>query len=63
MKDFTHEPSKIDETFELEQYIGYRLRLARQKYCDIFSRRLPDVTVPQFALLVKLLGSGLIANR
>lgn len=58
MKDVTYEAAGLDGTFALEDYIGFCLRLSSQRHCEIFSRRMPEVTVSQFALLVKLLERG-----
>jgi DNA-binding MarR family transcriptional regulator len=58
MKDLAYEAFCLDDQFKLEHYIGYRLRLAMQRHCEIFTRRMADVTTTQFALLVKLLECG-----
>lgn len=63
MKDFIHEAPDRGDTFSLEHYIGFRLRLAIQRYNEIFSRQLSKLTPPQFAALVKLLERGPVSQN
>lgn len=42
----------------LDEQIGYQLRLAQQRHLDIFTRRLPEITPTQLALMSRLLTTG-----
>ena len=41
-------------SYELEDQVGFKLRLANQRHLEIFNRRMPDITPTQFAVLAKL---------
>lgn len=47
-----------EETYCLEQQIGFMLRLANQRHLEIFARNIPDLTPMQFAIMVKLADVG-----
>ncbi|MHA6346111.1 MarR family winged helix-turn-helix transcriptional regulator [Roseivivax sp. CAU 1761] len=49
--------------YRLEQQIGFKLRIANQKHLEIFSRRMPEVTPTQFAVLAKLRDEGTISQN
>ena len=40
--------------YQLEDQIGFKLRLANQKHLEVFSQLLPEITPTQFAVLAKL---------
>ena len=40
--------------YQLEDQIGFKLRLANQKHLEVFSQLMPEVTPTQFAVLAKL---------
>ncbi len=40
--------------YQLDQQIGYKLRLAQQRHVDIFHQHLPDVTPTQFSVMARL---------
>lgn len=40
--------------YELDEQIGYKLRLVQQRHFDIFNRHLPDITPTQFSVMVRL---------
>lgn len=40
--------------YQLEDQVGFKLRLANQRHIEIFNRRMPDITPTQFAVLAKL---------
>ena len=49
--------------YQLEDQIGFKLRLANQKHLDVFSRLMPEVTPTQFAVLAKLSETGNISQN
>ena len=49
--------------YRLEEQIGFKLRIANQKHLEIFSRRMPEVTPTQFAVLAKLRDEGTISQN
>ena len=63
MKDLHIEEPGFDTDFQLEEHIGFRLRLAAQRHVEIFARRLPEVTPPQFAVMVKLSEQGPVSQN
>ena len=40
--------------YQLEDQIGFKLRLANQKHLEVFSQLMPEITPTQFAVLAKL---------
>jgi MarR family transcriptional regulator, lower aerobic nicotinate degradation pathway regulator len=56
-------PTRGAESYRLEDQIGFKLRLASQRHIEIFSRRLPEVTPTQFAVLAKLRETGQISQN
>ena len=44
--------------YQLDDQVGYKLRLANQRHLEIFSRHLPEVTPTQFSILVRLCEVG-----
>ena len=49
--------------YQLEDQIGFKLRLANQKHLDVFSRLMPEMTPTQFAVLAKLSETGHISQN
>lgn len=49
--------------YRLEEQIGFKLRIANQKHLEIFSRRMPDVTPTQWAVLAKLHDEGTLSQN
>jgi len=43
-----------DEPYQLDNQIGYLLRLANQRHLEIFSDHIPSLTPTQFSVLVRL---------
>ena len=41
-------------SYQLDDQVGYKLRLANQRHLEIFSRHLPELTPTQFSILVRL---------
>jgi len=40
--------------YDLDEQIGYKLRLVQQRHLEIFTSHLPDVTPTQFSVMVRL---------
>lgn len=40
--------------YQLDQQIGYKLRLAQQRHVELFHQHLPDVTPTQFSVMARL---------
>jgi DNA-binding MarR family transcriptional regulator len=58
-KQRPQEVSSAVATYDLDQQIGFRLRLAMQRHTDIFFRNMVfGLTQPQFATLSRLLAAG-----
>lgn len=51
------------DDYRLEDQIGFKLRMASQRHIEIFSRRMPEVTPTQFAVLAKLRETGRISQN
>ena len=49
--------------YQLEDQVGYKLRLASQRHLEIFSRHLPDMTPTQFSILVRLRDVGEVSQN
>lgn len=49
--------------YQLEDQIGFKLRLANQRHLEIFNQRMPDITPTQFAALAKLLEEGRLSQN
>jgi DNA-binding MarR family transcriptional regulator len=49
--------------YQLEEQVGFKLRLANQRHLEIFNRHMPDNTPTQFAVLAKLLGEGHLSQN
>lgn len=49
--------------YNLEDQIGYKLRLAHQRHVELFSRMMPDATPTQFAVLARLREIGAISQN
>jgi DNA-binding MarR family transcriptional regulator len=49
--------------YQLEDQIGFKLRLANQKHLEVFTRMMPEVTPTQFAVLAKLLEEDTISQN
>jgi DNA-binding MarR family transcriptional regulator len=54
---------KADNDYQLEDQVGYKLRLASQRHLEIFSRHLPDMTPTQFSILVRLREVGEVSQN
>ena len=54
----THAPS-----YQLDNQVGYKLRLASQRHLEIFSRHLPEMTPTQFSILVRLSEIGEVSQN
>ncbi|MGB5871119.1 MAG: MarR family transcriptional regulator [Albidovulum sp.] len=52
-----------DQEYNLEDQVGFKLRLANQRHLEIFARMMPDVTSTQFAVLAKLSASGPLSQN
>lgn len=44
--------------YQLEDQIGFKLRLANQRHLELFARMMPQVTPTQFAILARLRETG-----
>ena len=49
--------------YNLDQQIGYQLRLATQRHLEIFGAILPDITPTQFSVLVRLHERGELSQN
>ena len=50
-----HSATKVQSSkYQLNEQVGYKLRLASQWHLEIFSRHLPEMTPTQFSILVRL---------
>ena len=49
--------------YQLDDQVGYKLRLANQRHLEIFSRYLPEVTPTQFSILVRLSEVGEVSQN
>ena len=54
---------KTANDYQLEDQVGYKLRLASQRHLEIFSRHLPDITPTQFSILVRLRDVGEVSQN
>ena len=52
-----------DPDYQLEDQIGFKLRLANQRHIEVFTREMPEVTPTQFAVLAKLWESGTLSQN
>ena len=50
-------------SYQLDDQVGYKLRLANQRHLEIFSRHLPEVTPTQFSILVRLCEVGEVSQN
>ncbi len=53
--------ARVDETeaqYQLDEQIGYLLRLANQRHLEIFNDAMPSLTPAQFAVLIRLNQEG-----
>ncbi len=58
--------TRVDETvtdYQLDEQIGYLLRLANQRHLEIFNDAMPSLTPAQFAVLVRLDQAGDISQN
>lgn len=51
------------ECYQLDQQIGYLLRLANQRHLEIFSERMPALTPTQFSVLARLTEVGELSQN
>lgn len=49
--------------YQLDDQIGFKLRLAMQRHLEIFTRRMPEVTPTQFAILARLDERGTLSQN
>jgi DNA-binding MarR family transcriptional regulator len=49
--------------YQLDNQVGYKLRLASQRHLEIFSRHLPEITPTQFSVLVRLFEVGEVSQN
>lgn len=49
--------------YRLDDQIGFKLRLASQQHLAIFTRRMPEVTSTQFAILARLAERGALSQN
>ena len=49
--------------YQLDDQVGYKLRLANQRHLEIFSRHLPELTPTQFSILVRLREVGEVSQN
>lgn len=54
---------KISESYELDEQIGYLLRLANQRHLEIFSENMPALTPTQFSVLARLYEVGQLSQN
>ena len=54
---------KTANDYQLDDQVGYKLRLASQRHLEIFSRHLPDMTPTQFSILVRLRDVGEVSQN
>jgi DNA-binding MarR family transcriptional regulator len=57
------EPQTQTAPYQLEDQVGFKLRLANQRHLEIFNRRMPDITPTQFAVLAKLRDEAKISQN
>lgn len=55
--------AQTDDSYVLDDQIGFKLRLAMQRHLEIFVRRLPEVTPTQFAVLARLSERGTLSQN
>jgi len=53
----------LADDYQLDDQVGYKLRLASQRHLEIFSRQLPDITPTQFSVLVRLREVGEVSQN
>ena len=49
--------------YELDEQIGYLLRLANQRHLEIFSEKMPSLTPTQFSVLARLFEVGQLSQN
>lgn len=54
---------EISESYELDEQIGYLLRLANQRHLEIFSENMPALTPTQFSVLARLYEVGQLSQN
>lgn len=52
-----------EDIYQLNDQIGYKLRLAHQRHVELFSRMMPELTPTQFAVLARLREVGPISQN
>ena len=55
--------SDISEEYQLDEQIGYLLRLANQRHLEIFSENMPALTPTQFSVLARLHEVGQLSQN
>ncbi len=56
--DETGSESEAQDTYRLQDQVGFVLRRAHQRHVAIFAQRITDLTPPQFAALARLADVG-----
>lgn len=54
---------EISEDYQLDEQIGYLLRLANQRHLEIFSESMPALTPTQFSVLARLHEVGQLSQN
>lgn len=54
---------EISEDYQLDEQIGYLLRLANQRHLEIFSENMPALTPTQFSVLARLHEVGQLSQN
>jgi DNA-binding MarR family transcriptional regulator len=54
---------KDSQSYELDEQIGYLLRLANQRHLEIFSDHMPTLTPTQFSVLARLYEVGQLSQN
>lgn len=54
---------KDSDSYELDEQIGYLLRLANQRHLEIFSEHMPTLTPTQFSVLARLYEVGQLSQN
>ena len=66
---FVNDPGKAagsvdsQSAYQLDDQIGFKLRLANQKHLEVFTRMMPDITPTQFAVLARLAEVGTLSQN
>lgn len=61
LKHLSAQPQALD--YQLNNQVGYKLRVASQRHLEIFSRYLPELTPTQFSILARLFEVGEVSQN